>query len=105
MAEEHKFVSVVNNGKRHYDVLGVDGKPARHSPGAVLEYTEESFAKLGYEDLVDITKLPGQVNLAALKADNAALKAENEKLKADLAALLNAEPEVKIDGRRKKGQD
>lgn len=82
-------VTLLNRGQRSYDLTnGADGKARRHGPGATMTYSAEEAKRMeGYKELVDITKLPGQVDVAALKAENAKLLAENTGLKAQLQAL------------------
>lgn len=95
MADDKKkddgVVTLLNRGKRHYDVIGLDGKPTRHAPGATMTYGKDEAEKLvGYSDLIDITKLPGQVNARALRAENETLKAEKERLEKQIAAMTQA---------------
>lgn len=82
-------VTLLNRSKRHFDLgLGEDKQPRRHAPGTTMAYTAEEAAKMGaYKDLVDISKLPGQVDTGKLKADNAKLAADNAKLQAQLDAM------------------
>lgn len=82
-------VTLLNRGQRSYDLAnGADGKARRHGPGATMTYSAEEAKRMeGYKELVDITKLPGQVDVTALKAENAKLLAENAGLKAQLEAL------------------
>lgn len=82
-------VTLLNRGKRHFDFgKGADGKVRVLAPGAMLSFSLEEAAKLsGYKELVDISKLPGQVDTEALKADNAKLLAEKKELEAKLASL------------------
>ncbi len=99
MADEKKggMVTLMNRGRRVYD-HGFDEKKKerKHWPGSVMTYTAEEAKKFeGYKDLVDVSKLPGQVDVSAIKADNSSLKSENEKLKAELAALKTEEPKSK----------
>lgn len=94
MAEEKKSsgdgsVTFLNRGKRHYD-LGNDaaGKPRRVAPGSTVLCSAEDAKRLSiYRDLVDISKLPGQVDARKLKAENEKLADENTRLKAQLLAL------------------
>lgn len=96
MAEKDKkadgSVTLLNRGRRHFDLgKGQNGSPRRHSPGTTMAYTAEEAGRMaGYQDLVDISKLPGQVNAAKLKSDNDKLTADNEALKARLDALESA---------------
>lgn len=90
-------VILLNRGKRHYDI-GFDesGKARRHSPGATMVYTAEEAKRVeAYAELVDISKIPGQVNPKAIKAENAKLVDENASLKAQLEALQNKKSEPK----------
>ncbi len=93
MADEKKSegsITFLNKSKRHYDLgLGADGKPRRHAPGATMTYTPEEAKRMASysSDLIDITKLPGSVDVRKLKADNAALLSENAELKKQLAAF------------------
>lgn len=87
-------VTFLNKGKRHYDTIGEAGEKLRHAPGATMTYSAEQAARMAqYKDLIDITKLPGQVNAAELRAESARLKADNEALKARLEALEPAKAE------------
>lgn len=93
MADEKKSaggsVTLLNKGQRHYD-LGNDasGQPRRHAPGTTHTYSAEEAARMvTYRDLVDISKLPGQVDVKKLKVDNDKLLSENARLKEQLAAL------------------
>ena len=85
-----KIVTLMNRSKRHYDVIGADGKPTRHSPGFTQEYTLEQAAQFDPREMVDLSKIPGGVDKEALRKENAALKAEAEALKKQLAALSPA---------------
>lgn len=107
MTEEKRdegSVTLLNRGLRHFD-LGADakGKPlGRHSPGATHTYTAEQAKRLeGYKELVDIAKLPGQVDAKKLKEENAKLKDENARLREQL--LAHAPKEEK--GKPEKGKD
>lgn len=115
MAEEKKEsneVVFLNRGQRHYDLNpDAQGKVRRHSPGTTMLYSAEEAKKAaGYFDLVDISKLPGQVDTNKLKAESAALHNENASLKAQLAALQTSshvqeatlEPEAELVGAGKK---
>lgn len=103
-------VTLLNRGQRSYEVAGTEpGKTRRHAPGATMDYTAEEAGKLGmYKELVDITKLPGQIDAAKTKADNAKLLADNAALKAQLEALTPKKEEtaeletVPAETRRKK---
>lgn len=102
MSSEKKdgSVTLLNRGKRHYD-FGKDaqGNERVLAPGAMMSFTAEDAAKLsGYKELVDISKLPGQVDTTALKAENQRLQDEKAKLEAQLASLAPApaeEPKAK----------
>lgn len=103
MSKEEKSVdgsaTFLNRGKRHYDLAkGADGQVRRHAPGATMLYSADEVKQMsGYSDLVDISKLPGQVDTGKLKAENARMLAENAALKAQLEALTpapDAEAEV-----------
>ncbi len=110
VANSGKTVTLLNRGKRSYDLgQGADGQPRRHVPGAMMVYSAEEAARMsGYTELVDISKLPGQIDVSQLKTENVNLQAENAALKAQLEALepkLTAlepkkEAEVKEGGRR-----
>lgn len=93
MAQEVKkedgSVTFLNRGSRTFD-LGSDkhGKHKRHAPNTTMAYTAEEAARhQGYPDLVDISKLPGQVDRKEAEAENKRLASENEELKKQLAAL------------------
>lgn len=113
MAEEKKSegsTALLNRGKRHFDVIA-QGKPSRHSPNATMVYTADEATKLsGYPELVDISKLPGQVDSRKLKADNEQLKKDKEALEAQLAALKAPKeeapeaPEPEEGRRKRKGE-
>lgn len=116
MAEEKKEGSVtfLNRGLRHYDLGFKDGKPCRHAPGTTMVYTaEEARRAAGYRDLVDITKLPGQVDTGKIKAENAKLQDENSRLRAQLEALTpktedassEQEPEKKKSKKQKEQEE
>lgn len=97
MADEKKAdgrtVALFNKSQRAFDhglEVGADGKksPRRHMPNTSHLYTAEEAAKLsGYKELIDLSKLPGQIDARKLKEDNAKLSDENARLKASLAAL------------------
>lgn len=89
-------VTLLNRGQRSYEVAnGADGKSRRHGPGTTMEYSAEEAKKMaGYRDLVDISKLPGQVDVGAIKAESVRLTAENAVLKAQLQALQTAPVET-----------
>lgn len=96
MADDKKAegsVTLLNRGKRSFD-LGLDAKgksKGRHAPGTTHAYTAEEAKRLeGYKELADISKLPGQVDAKALKAENAKLQDENKRLREQLAALEQA---------------
>lgn len=99
MAEKEKegSVTLLNRGQRHFDVgTGTDGKPRRHSPGTTFTYSADEAKRLsGYRELVDISKLPGQVDTAKLKAENAKLLDENKRLREQLIALQAPKDEPK----------
>lgn len=98
---EARTVSLFNRGPRTFDLglsVGQDGKasPRRHLPGASHAYTPTEAAKMStYKDLVDLSKLPGQVDTKKLAGENAKLLAENASLKEQLAALAPKEEPVK----------
>lgn len=94
----------LNKGKRHFDLApGKDGKARRHAPGTTMAYSaEEAKIHEGYSDLIDVTKVPGQVNVRQVKADNAKLLDENAQLRAQLAALTAAPAPVAEPKWRKK---
>lgn len=91
---EAKSVTLLNRGKRHFDLPG-----GRVSPNETVACTADDAAKLTKmypRELLDISKLPVRgTNAEAekLKKDNAALADENAKLKEQLAA--SAEPKGK----------
>lgn len=93
--KEDGSITLLNKGLRHFD-LGADkeGKPRRHAPGTTMSYTAEEAKKHSiYKDLIDISKMPGQVDVRKLKADKEALQDENTRLKAQLEALSTAKTE------------
>jgi len=83
--QEGGSVTFLNRGQRSFDL----GNGRRHAPGATMAYTLDEAKRMEpyAKELVDITKLPGQVDSAKLKADNAGLLSENAALKAQLEAL------------------
>lgn len=86
--KESATVTLLNRGKRHYDVIGPDGKQFRHAPGTTAVYgLEEADKVMGYSDLIDITKMPGQASVRQLKADNETLLKQKAELEAQLASL------------------
>lgn len=96
---EEGTVVLLNRGRRHYEI-GFDaaGKPRRHAPGTAMSYTlEEAKRVAGYMELVDVAKLPGQVNTKAIQAENAKLADENASLKAQLEALQAKKSEKKAE--------
>lgn len=121
-------ITLLNKGARHFDLgyeqLVVDGKlqfrednktpipddtkPRKYAPNGTvtLPLAEgQRLAKMYPKELIDLSKLPGAVDVGALKADAAKLKAENEELKAKLASLPKVEvAQVSDDNRNKGGQ-
>lgn len=84
---EGKRVTLLNRGKRHFDLPKPYG---RVSPGDAVEVSAEDAQKLAaYVDLVDASKLKiggkSAAETAKLKADNADLAKENEELRKQLA--------------------
>lgn len=83
----------LNRSKRKFDLgFTADAKgnkaPRIHMPGATMLYTREEAERMSiYKELIDISKLPGQVDARKLKSENAKLVEENAKLKSQLAAL------------------
>jgi len=73
--QEGGSVTFLNRGQRSFDL----GNGRRHAPGATMAYTLDEAKRMEpyAKELVDITKLPGQVDSAKLKADNAGLLSEN----------------------------
>lgn len=98
-------VTLLNRGQRAYEIGDGTalGKVRRHAPGTTMTYSIEEAEKMGqYKELVDISKLPGQVDVGQLKADNAKMLSENAALKAQLESLqlgkeetADAAPEAK----------
>lgn len=90
---EDRSVSLFNRGKRTFDLgleSGKDGKksPRRHAPGESHLYTPSEAAKMSiYKEIVDLSKLPGQLDAKKLKSENEKLADENKKLKDQLASL------------------
>lgn len=92
MPKEEKTIGSItflNRGKRRFHIgFDADKKPVIHMPGFTMLYTaEQAEAHQGYADLIDISKLPGQVNTKQLESDNKRLLAEKESLEKQLAAL------------------
>jgi len=91
MADEKKAsdgaVSLLNKSSRKFTSVK-DGKSFDHMPGRVETYSaEEAKSLAGYKELLDTSKLPGTLNAAALKKENADLAAANKALQAQLDAL------------------
>ena len=97
MADEKKTVTLLNRGLRHFVGVNAEGKAIRQAPGTTAVYTEEQVKSLGYADLVDISKLPGQVDTSKLKSENERLAAEKAALEAKVAALEAASGKVDND--------
>ena len=104
-------VTFLNRGKRHFNLAkGADGSPRRHSPGTTMVYSAaEAEKSRGYSDLVDISKLPGQVDAVKIKADNERLAADNAALKAQLEALAPKDGsavhvDVEVEAATKRGR-
>lgn len=110
-------VTLLNKGQRHFDLgyeqlVGEDGKPQfyedgkpipdkdkprKYAPNNTITLPAKEGAKLAAKypkELVDLSKIPGAVDVGALKGEAAKLKAENEALKAQLAALPKVEVAV-----------
>ena len=98
--QEGGSVTFLNRGQRSFDL----GNGRRHAPGATMAYTLEEAKRMEpyAKELVDITKLPGQVDSAKLKADNAKMLAENAALKAQLEALKPSETKEEAPEPRKR---
>lgn len=103
--KEEARVTLMNRGQRSYEVVS-DGKVVRHSPGTTMSYSAEEAKKMeGYRDLIDITKMPGQVDANKLKADNAKLLADNAALQAQLDALqVTGDKEAVAEEKKPKGK-
>ncbi len=80
-------VSLLNKSGRKF-VVTKDGKPFTHEPGKIVTYSAAEAAKLaGYKELLDTSKIPGALDAAKLKKENADLLAANKALQAQLDAL------------------
>ena len=112
---EASTITLLNKSSRHFDLgyeqlIGEDGtpqfqadgktpipdttKPRKYAPNGTITLPLKDglkLAKMYPKELVDLSKLPGAIDVGALKADAAKLKAENDALKAQLAALPKVE--------------
>lgn len=109
MADEKKsegLVTLLNKGARVWD-HGFEEKGGKkvarkHLPGTTMTFTAEEAKKLdGYKELVDITKLPGQLDLKKVIAENTKLLDENKRLREQLLALQSKSDESGEDKGRK----
>ena len=112
---EASTITLLNKSSRHFDLgyeqlIGEDGtpqfqadgktpipdttKPRKYAPNGTITLPLKDglkLAKMYPKELVDLSKLPGAIDVGALKADAAKLKAENDDLKRQLAALPKVE--------------
>lgn len=86
--------TLINTGKRTYDLGPAESdekkSPRQHRPGTTFFYSASELVRMAPyvgKELMDITKLPGQVDVRKLKEENARLLDENRRLREQVAAL------------------